>query len=263
MPENGTPRQTRLRLARQRPGPSRVRARERAEELDLEAARPGRRLSLLTLGAVVTIVATLGSLVTTGIGTLWSARVAEDQLLQSREQDEDRRKADDDAAREQASRIAFWIRRSSDGETLHLMNRSPDPVTDVHVTFGVWARKEPREANYRLLLSNLPPCSDTLIQSASLGYAIDLTPNMLTWALPLNPKRGKTPYRPFVDDVWFLGNRIGMDFTDRAGIRWTRTTEQPLNPGALEPPALLKVAGRVMGEPPVQPVTSCGGESKQ
>jgi hypothetical protein len=55
-------------------------------------------------------VASLGGLVTTGIGTIWSARVSADQLAQSREQAEEKQ-------REQAARVSYRVDAGPKGES--------------------------------------------------------------------------------------------------------------------------------------------------
>ncbi|MGW9032943.1 hypothetical protein ACWGQ5_55355 [Streptomyces sp. NPDC055722] len=132
-------------------------------------------MNLLTLGGAVTIVASLGGLVTTGIGTIWSARVSADQLAQSREQQEDKQ-------REQAARVSMWVDEAVSagrpgvlGVRVHLSNRSPDPVTLVKTSF--WADNDapsdyPDDAKviFNLGLDSLPPCSDTVIEEKSMRY---------------------------------------------------------------------------------------------
>lgn len=78
MRQTGTSRRNRLRPARRRPTPSRVGARERAGEAEAISRLGG--LNLLTLGAVVTIVASMGSLATTGIGDPPGARWPQSSL---------------------------------------------------------------------------------------------------------------------------------------------------------------------------------------
>lgn len=90
LPSNGTQRRMRLRLTRQRASPSRVRARERAEEP--ESGLSLGRFNLLALGTVVAIVVSIGGLAATAVGTISSARVAADQLEQSREQAEEKQR---------------------------------------------------------------------------------------------------------------------------------------------------------------------------
>ncbi len=255
MPDSGTPRRTRLRLARQRPGPNRIRGRERSGEADAEV-RTGR-LNLLTIGAVVTIAATIGSLVTTGIGTLWSARVAADQLAQSREQDEDRKQADLEKLRAQASRISVWADRTPDGKSrIHLMNRSPDPVNQVFVAFAMeQVGDAPGLVSFAVRLDSLPPCSDSLIEQKTLRWSTKLTTREKhAWELP-----------GFLGDGWASQGHFGVPriegiaFSDRDGIGWLRQHGR-LSSGSRVPLERVRqgVEGRLASEPVVQSVESCG-----
>lgn len=209
MTGSGAPRRTRLRLARQRPGPSRVRARERAEDSEKGTRFGG--LNLLTVGAVVTIVASIGGLVATGVGTIYNARVAADQLNESREQH-------DDQQREQASRVSIW----NDGglsQRIHLLNRSPDPVADVHLSLNaVWNIRESRSVAFNLLLRGLPPCSETVIDTEDLRYSPGKGFSGNGWDIPTALQlSGLAP----IPDSASLRVR-GLWFVDRDGESWSR-----------------------------------------
>ncbi|GGX15989.1 hypothetical protein GCM10010321_32850 [Streptomyces chartreusis] len=257
VPDSETQRRTRLRLARQRPGPTQVRARERADETEEEPR--GRRLNLLTLGAVVSIVATLGSLMTTGIGTLWSARVAADQLTQSRQQDEERKRAATERTRAQASRISIWSDRTRDGKVrVHLMNRSPDPVTRIFVAFAmlqVWGN--PDLTSFAVKLDSLPPCSDSIIEQKTLRWATESRPHTQhPWESP-----GFLEGEDWSSLDYGVPHVAGIAFSDRDGIGWVRQ-EGGLSSGR---EALLQlgrelhgVEGRLTSEPLVQPAKACG-----
>lgn len=93
------------------------------------------------IGTVVGAVAAIGSLVFTGVATYYGAVVAQQQLEQAREDNEQR-------VQDQAARVTFWERnrfwahgggrdrpRAGAGRqgSLHLVNRSPDPVTNISV----------------------------------------------------------------------------------------------------------------------------------
>ncbi|MEV7001737.1 hypothetical protein AB0N62_29120 [Streptomyces sp. NPDC093982] len=111
-------------LAQRRPAPARVQARRRA---------PGPSTSWLRIdwakaSAVVAVVAAIAGLLLTGISTFYGALVAREQLGQAREDARIR-------AEDQASKVTFWVedRDLKNGHLLHVMNRSPDAITRVHV----------------------------------------------------------------------------------------------------------------------------------
>jgi hypothetical protein len=106
------------------------------------------------------------SLSVTAWGTYWSAQVAEDQLAQSKERDEDKRA-------DQASKVTFWKERAqaSAGDTLVIANRSLDPVSYVRV--HVTVRQGKRESAVVEVAaagssSMLPPCSAIRVTSDGL-----------------------------------------------------------------------------------------------
>ncbi|MDQ1018902.1 hypothetical protein [Streptomyces afghaniensis] len=86
-------RRARLRLARRGTSPARVRPRIRDDQ-PTGGAEPqpeaGRRISWVHIGTVVGAVAAIGSLVFTGGATYYGAVVAQQQLEQAREDNEQR-----------------------------------------------------------------------------------------------------------------------------------------------------------------------------
>ncbi|MFF8544974.1 hypothetical protein ACF060_32360 [Streptomyces werraensis] len=129
-------RRARLRLARQRAAPARVRPRERADA-EQSAEQPSeRRFSWVTLGAALGGIAAIGSLGFTGIATYYGARVAADQLEQSREDAEREQQA-------QAKTFSYWVEFDGLRSTLHIQNRSPDPIPQVHMELDMDAYRKP------------------------------------------------------------------------------------------------------------------------
>ncbi|MER5531908.1 hypothetical protein ABT075_46265 [Streptomyces sp. NPDC002677] len=252
MPDSGTPRRTRLRLTRHRPGPSRVRARQRADDSEASSRLGG--LNLLTLGAIVTIVASLGGLVATGVGTIWSARVSADQLVQSREQQEDKQ-------REQAARVSAWVDRSNkEVSRLHLSNRSPDPVNGVKVRFlatdsqvgsfvVIW---------FNIQLDSLPPCSDTVIKQEDLRFFkvhhyFDY--GWLTVPVDWKDKAGAHKFKKahfFDPDV---------TFADRDGVKWSRLRGNLSRSADVHPKYVAPWVAEAIKPPSVQPISDCGDNS--
>ncbi|GGJ69556.1 hypothetical protein GCM10010121_095350 [Streptomyces brasiliensis] len=139
-----------LRLARQRPG--RVRPRERARE-----PRQWRDL---------TVVASLLTVLLAVPGTVWAVLVAQDQLHQSQE-------AAAQEERAQASRVSTWTGQDAHGKWLvHLMNRSPDPITKVYLTFDR-VRPDVPWVGWGVRVESVPPCTDMTISQDQLRYNIN------------------------------------------------------------------------------------------
>ncbi|MER5949521.1 hypothetical protein ABT127_26065 [Streptomyces sp. NPDC001904] len=176
-------RRGRVRLARQRPAPSRVRRRSVAADDWLLG------LPWTTIGTVVGAMAAIGGLIFSGVATYYSAVVAQQQLEQTREDSE---KED----RSQAARVNFWTEEPAKGseQTLHLMNRSLDPVTDI--TALLWG-----DSDAGIQLEVLPPCSELDLKLSELTQAID-------------GGRIKLPSGEF---------SIFMQYTDSDGKLWERS----------------------------------------
>lgn len=183
---NEEQRRVRLRLARRRTTPDRVRARVRQEPLqpqpDTEpepqpesrpepeprsarnrwwrrvAERVGRwrrRVPWVHVGAVSGAITAIGSLAFTGVATYFSAVVASDQLEQSE-------KAADQQAKAQAVQVAAWD-EAPQGEQprVSVMNRSADPVTTVTLYFALDVHGEHGgdidSLSYEIKLTSVPP----------------------------------------------------------------------------------------------------------
>ncbi|MEV8434912.1 hypothetical protein [Streptomyces chartreusis] len=180
-----------LRLSRQRPG--QVRARPRAEP-------PGvwwRRVPWAHIGTVVGAVAAIGGLIFTGVATFYGAKVSEAQLDQSGDDAERER-------REQAMRVTYWVEDGWDGDNLHVVNRSPDPVTRLGFAVPAAPITATRAKHlYFLLLNNVPPCTELVFPDEDIqplsGPSTHVHLNRMKW------------------DVRYLR------FTDRDGKHWHRT----------------------------------------
>lgn len=247
MPQSTTPRRTRLRLARQRPGPTHVRAREREEASEAGTRLAG--LNLLTLGAIVTIVASIGGLAATGYGTIWSARVSADQLAQSREQGDDRKRA-------QAARVSYWVDQAPNTERrLHLMNRSPDPVANVWIFFHSWTPSS-IAVQFIVRRDSLPPCSETLIEGSALEY------------LPAPERWSGKPGRKDPEWVQFEEapaiTPTALYFTDRDGREWRRRFGTlTLGESSEREHVFRGLDGRITKVPLVKPVIACGDDASK
>ncbi|WP_329321543.1 hypothetical protein [Streptomyces sp. NBC_01262] len=189
-----------LKLARQRPGPDRMRARARAAVED-QPRSWWRRIPWVVIGAVFTAVAGVGSLAFTGIATYYDARVSADQLHQSQEDAEQE-------SRGQAMRVSFWTdtRGPKHELRIHVMNRSPDPIYRLIVWMeGDLAGNGQGRKMLELSEPSLAPCSEMVFNAEDLRF-------FSIRAFPLAPTRGLTVE--------------GLMFNDRDGELWVRTEEQ-------------------------------------
>ncbi|MFH8795551.1 hypothetical protein [Streptomyces sp. NPDC017941] len=207
-----------LRLARQKQRPRSVRGRERDQPQRQEEERGRwRRLNWwVQTGTALAGVAAVGGIVVTGIATYYSARTAEDQLQQSQEDA-------DESIRSQASKVTFY----SDAEVnprsrrYYLINRSPDPISKVHVMIladVAWKKTgagPPRRQKSQLILwlGSFPPCSGIVLRSRDM--AVDSTA----------PTNKKIPRDAAISlDEYFTVN--STYFNDSGGRRWKRTLDE-------------------------------------
>lgn len=249
----------RLRLARQRPRPDQVGARARPD-VEEEPGRWWRRIPWVAIGAVITVVAGIGSLVFTGIATYYGARVSADQLEQSREDT-------DQKIRGQAVRAAYWVDKARDGkQRLHVMNRSPDPVSKVFVSFVLrpaeWKPGDPGKARFSLRWPSMSPCSALVIDQTAMRY------HKLGAAHMPSPMvdTDKEWWKKFPDNVSRTIEVEALLFTDREGVNWRRAKGKLEHARRGDRGKVTMVregmrGGGIQGEPPVQPVKSCGGDA--
>ncbi|MFD9885251.1 hypothetical protein ACFWZT_27740 [Streptomyces alboflavus] len=179
-------RRTQARLARQHPRQT-------------SGQRTWIRVDWVKVGVIVTIVASVGGLLVTGIGTYYGALVAADQLAESQES---ARTKD----RDQAKRITFWVTPDHKGhERMHFANRSPDPVTDISVHFIINAEfeDEPESATPIISFKYLAPCSEIKIDRDDLK------------------KWDKGRVIPYGDRTSMAP--MALVFTDANGKNWART----------------------------------------
>lgn len=157
-------RQVRLRLARQRPVPDRVRARVREATPEPQW---WRRVSWAHVGTVVGVLAAIGSLIFTAVATYYSAAVSQDQLQQSRE-DSDRE------IRQQAMLVTAWADRPSGRWQVHVLNRALDPVTQTAVWVVVRKWRPHSGGRDTHLVSSIldvgvvAPCTELVYSEANL-----------------------------------------------------------------------------------------------
>jgi len=244
----GEEQRVRLRLARQRPG--RVRERVRAEESEPvraeESVRKPRQWRDLT------VVASLLTVLLSIPGTVWAVLVAQDQLHQSRE-------ADTQEERAQASRVSEWIGQDAHGKwAVHVMNRSPDPITGVHLTFR---RLLPAPTvAWAVMVSSLPPCTDMSITQNQLvydekGVPLDEGFNFfdIVGTGSLSNKDKKWHSLAHEQPLLLNGD---IAFLDRNGVFWARKQGRLIQePGPLATKS--GVRGHVTGLPTYRALSGC------
>ncbi|MFD0123005.1 hypothetical protein [Streptomyces virginiae] len=227
---------------------------------------------------IVTIAASIAGLVTTGVATLFSALVAGDQLDQSRQAAEEKRQA-------QAARVSYWVDIQQDGTPrLHLMNRSPDPISNIQMTFTLYRDiggtpdrpdfdPDMHIVSFAVYMPGVPPCSDMVLTPNNMRYRDDRSDKegdksdkAIEWYYWKGKRnRWNDPF----DDLPIKGGWLDFgkadhrilvdaaDFNDRDGVRWRRTggllTRNPPRPP--DPNALMW--GVVQAVPP-QPLKTCG-----
>lgn len=195
-----------------------------------------------------------------GVGTIWGALVAADQLDQSKWQNEDKRRA-------HASRVSYWITGRVAGDTqIHVMNRSPDPVDHVRIHFTAGELKE-KGVVFFVSLPSLPPCTETVIDGKSLRYKEGESADQSGGTGPLRPDHASPDLYNDLPGGTYVQLR-GLNFVDRNGLPWTRIdgklTQENRRPDSLGGAWTGVVVGeaKVVGEPKVRAVEACGDDAK-
>ncbi|MEJ8667527.1 hypothetical protein WKI71_00115 [Streptomyces sp. MS1.AVA.1] len=183
-------------------------------------------------------MAAIGGVIFTGVATYYSALVADDQLQQSR-QDGEREE------QEQAEVVSYWLSPSfsTEGQRLHVVNRSPDPVYSLQVLLLLEMRHPSGntavKAGFNTETADVAPCTEKIYNFSDLQFS------------PFPEVSGHT-----LTDVRVLW----LTFTDRAGRKWVR------GPGSLEPrqgaldyyARRLKHRAATTRPPEVKVVEACG-----
>jgi hypothetical protein len=152
-----------------------------------------RQIPWIAIGTVLTVVAGIGTLGFTGVATYYDARVAADALDQSREDAADKE-------RSQAVLVSAWVEGSSlSSMSLHVINRSPDPVSFVSIRVSISYRSKGVRYDYLSWSeTSLPPCTERVYRGRQLA----------------------TPQVGEVGPALQLGSIL---FVDRHGDGWERT----------------------------------------
>ncbi|MGW8688025.1 hypothetical protein ACWGNN_44865 [Streptomyces sp. NPDC055817] len=193
----------------------------------------------------------VGGLVFTGIATYYGALVSADQLEQSRE---------DSAKESRAQAVTFsdWDEGRKADWTVHVQNRSPDPVPWAQVTIYVAVEVQPSSPDrkavvqlvqYGLETTRLAPCTTLVYSPKQLGRVISKKEDL---------DEGGAVVRKV---VLVAGVQYAV-FADRDGKIWKRTdqTLKPLKGDPEKAGPALRWVGQVNDEPKVQQAAACGGK---
>ncbi|GHB38050.1 hypothetical protein GCM10010306_034840 [Streptomyces umbrinus] len=251
-------RRARLRRARHRPAPNHVRARFREEPPGPEPA-PGPEVSrarrvwqrirrdnwahiITVTGTALAAVAAIGGLWAQAVASYWSQQTARDQLAQSKEESALQR-------RDQASKVTYWVQNPwgrRENVKIHVLNRSPDPVSGVRLMLHVNDRPA------FMQLSNVPPCADIVYSAPSLLLGTADTPR------EERPKLSDPDYRWAAEFMYFI---------DSNGNDWTRTStgldeRAPLPKATMENPIGQGIGNIAVFEEQVGEAGLCEGRGK-
>lgn len=189
--------------------------REESHEAE-QPKRWWRRIPWAAIAAVTTVIIGIASLAFTGVATYYGAEVSKDQLDQSRE----------DAGREtrsQAMRVTYWADTASKRPGVHVMNRSPDPVSRVSLAFAT-ALDAKQRVLFPIWLDDLPPCSELVIYAESMFYQEHTPWDRKTWYKPVARNVDHPDFtspQKLPADVWEMSVRL-VSYEDRDGKAWKR-----------------------------------------
>jgi hypothetical protein len=222
-----------------------VRPRGRAEEFGQEG-RPRQWRDLTVLASLLAVLLTVP-------GTVWAVLVAQDQLHQS-----------DEAAvkeeRAQASRVSAWTSQDPHGKWLiHVMNRSPDPIAAVYLSF-VYTDGMVGRLKWAVALQSVPPCTDATISQGQLKYNLkEVFAQDSGWSPPvatLPELKGRRWLSLDGANTYFQLDRAA--FTDRNGMEWLRHQGRLSRRQARPLEAPSGYAGLVLGQPTYRGIGECG-----
>ncbi|MES5824888.1 hypothetical protein [Streptomyces sp. RG80] len=208
-------------------------------------------------GTALAAVAAVGGLWASAVATYWSQQTAKDQLQQSQEGAEQERRA-------QAQGVSYWAEPGRSGWTVHIQNRSPDPVPWLSLTIEtkIYAElKDPdgwdlRFAKLNVETTGLAPCTELIYKQSQFQDGASF------WASFFE---GLHPDDAGELQVSAIESVPQARFTDKDGQAWIRTAQtlQPWpNVESIPEPRLLHhttIEFGPMGVPESKKTPSCGG----
>uniref|UniRef100_UPI001B802C47 hypothetical protein n=1 Tax=Streptomyces exfoliatus TaxID=1905 RepID=UPI001B802C47 len=182
-------------------------------------------------------VAAIGGVIFTGIATYYSAKIASDQLQQSRDDAKTKERA-------QAEQVSFYVGGGRSGREVHLVNRSLDPIYSPKLLYSTDAYDAEHFPSPHLRYKitggrDVGPCSELVFDLSDVEPA------------------SSDERRPALE-----GPTVALaSFTDRAGKRWYRTpTELTTKPDRV----LHDQDGagyQMVGEPEMRRLEVCGDQA--
>lgn len=145
------------------------------------------------------------------------------------------------------------------------MNRSPDPISNIQITFrvpfsgAVLLSDTPEHymVQFAVSMPSVPPCSDVVLTPSNMKYQLGSGKiKGAAWFTPFRDLPTESGWQTFEKDMQI--EEGVADFNDRDGDRWRRSRGLlTLSPRKLNPKA--EHWGVVHSESP-QPLKFCGGE---
>ncbi|MFJ5046380.1 hypothetical protein [Streptomyces sp. NPDC088719] len=172
----------------------------------------------------------------TGIATYYSAKIASEQLQQSRDDAEKKERA-------QAEQVSFYVGGGPSGREVHIVNRSLDPIYSPKLLYSNSAYNTEHSASphlgYRITGGrDVGPCSELVFDFSD----------------PASPDVALHPE--------LEGPTVALaSFTDRAGKRWYRTPTELTT----QPDRMLHnedgMSYQMAGEPEMRRLEVCGEQA--
>lgn len=160
-----------------------------------------RRIDWGITAQLITALAAVGGLVGSTIAIYYSTMVAENQLDQAR-------RLTDRQVVDQASRFTYWTTRNGtyNGWRLHVLNRSPDPITNVFILVQPQFTGAPTPTSQiQLVIESVAPCTEISVKPPE-PKAFGLMSDGSVWKPQWNPG--------------LVVRQVVFD--DSRGLRWLR-----------------------------------------
>lgn len=169
-------------------------------------------------GAVIGALAAIGGLWAQAWTAYYAGRVAQDQLQQSRDEQQQ-------YVQEQADLVTVFVRHVWDPKrlpgfdtrsTIHVVNRSDDPVTSVRIQVGAMDGEGGLASGHTMWSTefDIPPCTALVFSSSDLRAGLYVQD-------PHDDDDDKPSLvEPLDQSLWYFAD---ITFVDRRGHGWTRS----------------------------------------